>query len=57
MPESSTNQPSNQTAADQALSPELVKKVADKVYALWLREAQIEQERRRPINHKRRGPG
>lgn len=55
MPESSTNQPSNQAAASQANSAELVKKVADKVYALWLREAQIEHERRRPINQKRRG--
>jgi hypothetical protein len=31
----------------QAVTPELVRQVADKVYELWLRDMQIEQERRR----------
>jgi hypothetical protein len=30
------------------LTPELVRQVADKVYALLLKELRIEQERRRP---------
>jgi hypothetical protein len=31
----------------QAVTPELVRQVADKVYELWLWEMQIEKERRR----------
>lgn len=34
------------------LSPELVRKIADKVYALWLRDLQIEQERKGKKNKK-----
>jgi hypothetical protein len=29
------------------LTPELVRQLADRVYALWLQESQIENERRR----------
>lgn len=37
---------------NQPLSPELVRKIADKVYALWLRDLQIEQERKGKKNSK-----
>ncbi len=35
------------TASPTSISPELVRKIADKVYAMWLKECQIENERRR----------
>lgn len=35
-------------ADDTAVTPELVRQVADKVYAMWLRDLQIERERQRP---------
>ena len=40
------------------ITPELVRQVAERVYALWLRDLQIEQERRRlrqPDSRVRRG--
>jgi hypothetical protein len=37
----------SETTKTNRLSPELVQKVADKVYALWLRDLQIERERQR----------
>ena len=41
----------NQESSGQ-ITPELVQRVADKVYALWQQELRIEQERR-PRNRKR----
>ncbi len=41
-------QTSTQTVKSKtAVTPELVRQVADKVYALWQRDVQIEQERQR----------
>lgn len=34
------------------MTPELVQKIADKVYAMWLKEWQIENERRRIVAQK-----
>lgn len=34
-------------SSDTAVTPELVRQVADKVYAMWLRDLQIERERQR----------
>lgn len=30
----------------QQITPELVRRIAEKVYALWLRDLRLEQERR-----------
>ncbi|MCA9961023.1 MAG: hypothetical protein R3E31_29995 [Chloroflexota bacterium] len=35
------------TSAKQAVTPELVQQIADRVYRLWLQDVQIERERRR----------
>lgn len=35
------------------ITPEIVKKVSKKVYAMWLKEMQIENERRQLLNKKR----
>jgi hypothetical protein len=48
------NSSANPSAKRQALTPEMVQKVADKVYALWLRDSQIERERRRPFPRQRK---
>ena len=43
----------NESEREKKLTPELVRQVADRVYELWRRDLQIEQERRRIIhNHK-----
>jgi hypothetical protein len=48
----------DKTAGSNAITPELVRLVADKVYALWLKELQIERERRRPMSQEWHGrPG
>jgi hypothetical protein len=39
--------PETPVPGDAALTPELVKKVADKVYALWLADLRREHERSR----------
>lgn len=51
---------SNRQAGSQAgeLTAELVRQVADRVYAMLLRDLRIEQERARPTNRARiRGNG
>lgn len=35
------------------ITPEMVKKVSKKVYAMWLKEIQIENERRQMLSKKR----
>jgi hypothetical protein len=35
-------------SSDTAVTPELVRQVADKVYAMWLRDLKIERDRQRP---------
>ncbi|MBE2198356.1 MAG: hypothetical protein IAE79_07070 [Anaerolinea sp.] len=42
---------SDQTSASTKtkITPELVKQVTDKVYALWLADLKIQQERKRPL--------
>ncbi len=44
-----TPQPTNQTPGEQAqaITPELVQQVADRVYALLLEERRLERERKR----------
>ncbi|MEW5989526.1 MAG: hypothetical protein AB1791_23100 [Chloroflexota bacterium] len=48
MPES--QQPAASTTNTAHLTPELVRQVADRVYAMLLRDLQIGQERRRPMS-------
>lgn len=38
--------PTSGTAPGTKVTPELVRKIADNVYALWLKELRIENERR-----------
>jgi hypothetical protein len=45
----SSSAPSQKSRSIQ-LTPELVKKIADKVYALMLAEIKIERERRRSVS-------
>jgi hypothetical protein len=57
MAEEGTND-ADRSAGSNPITPELVRQVADKVYALWLKELQIERERRRPLPQDwRRRPG
>ncbi|MCB8920863.1 MAG: hypothetical protein H6662_04695 [Ardenticatenaceae bacterium] len=44
-----------QTTTDTPIPPELVQQVADKVYKLWRKDLQIENERRRTHIQKRPG--
>jgi len=44
---------SAQTKTDTTIPPELVQQVTEKVYALWRKELQIENERRRGQSQKR----
>ena len=46
---------SNGLTQQDVNSPEFVRKLVDKVYALWLRDLQIERERRRPFGSKQNG--
>jgi len=48
-----------QNTPSAALTPELVREVADKVYALWLLDLKIEQERwrQRPVSGLHSGGG
>jgi hypothetical protein len=50
---------SSETGTDsEKLSPEMVRKVADRVYQLLMQEVRIEHERFRPAeNHRRFGQG
>ncbi|MFQ5421521.1 MAG: hypothetical protein ACE5FD_14060 [Anaerolineae bacterium] len=41
-----TNQPANQSN-QQTITPEMVRQVTEKVYALWLKESEVERERYR----------
>jgi hypothetical protein len=54
MAAANNNTSGDSRAKQQALTPEMVQKVADKVYALWLRDSQIERERRRPLPRQRK---
>jgi hypothetical protein len=42
-------------AQNDDVTPELVQKVVDRVYALWLKDLQIERERRQGFGSKRNG--
>lgn len=52
--QSNTGEPGAQTGASipDAITPELVKQVADKVYAMLLEDLTIEKERRRLPNRR-----
>ena len=41
------------SSQEKVKSPEFVQKLTEKVYALWLRDLQIERERRRAFGAKR----
>lgn len=45
--ENETNEPAG-SQESEALSPEMIRKVADRVYQLLKQEARIDHERRRP---------
>jgi hypothetical protein len=47
MADNNTAEPTGEDSEGVPVSPELVRQVAEKVYALWLREMRIEGERRR----------
>jgi hypothetical protein len=54
----STTQSSEKSQEPQNLSPELVRKIADRVYQLMKEEARIDCERLRPAGrHRRLGKG
>ena len=50
--QSRSDQPEKQSGQVSALTPEIVRQVADKVYAMLLKELQVEKERRRTVNNR-----
>ncbi|MGD8585398.1 MAG: hypothetical protein PVH65_01310 [Chloroflexota bacterium] len=57
-PDAAGTQSSEAAKGSESLSPEMVRKVADRVYQLLKEELRIENERFRPAgNHRRFGQG
>jgi hypothetical protein len=50
--QSGSDQPDKQSRQVNAITPEVVRQVADKVYAMLLKELQVEKERRRTVNNR-----
>jgi hypothetical protein len=48
--QSRSDRPEKQSGQASAITPEVVRQVADKVYAMLLKELQVEKERRRMVN-------